>query len=264
MPRAAAGDRWRRALTVGLAGLLAASVAGCGLGGGARPTPEPSPGPTTSGPTHTATAPATPATAQAYAEAAVAAWAAPDLLRLRDLATPEVRQALIELPGPPDPHWTLVACEETSQHSECAFYNRAGDWLVITVDHDRLSDRAAVTEARFTATSYPDDPVDYVTALVTAWQQGNLARMQRLAVPAVVDVFTGVAPPGAVPDQTAYRVTQQTGTAVTVTVTVTGPEHTTEITTTVRASSLGQAQAVRAATLGASAATATDPGRPPR
>lgn len=260
MPRAAAGDRWRHALAVGLTGLLAAGLAGCEPGGGGpEPSPGPSPGTHSPGPTGTA-----PATAQSYAEAAVAAWAAPDLLRLRDLATPEVRRILIELPGPPDPHWTLVGCEPVDRHSECAFYNRAGDWLVVTVDHARLADRAAVTGARFDATGYPDDPVAYLTALVGAWQQGNPARMRQLAVPAAVDVFTGVAPPGSAPDRVDYRVAEQTGTAVTVVVTVTDREPATEIVTTVRTSSLGGPQAVRAAASGSPPVAATARDRPPR
>ena len=254
MPQSAAADnRWRRVPALRLAGLLTTALvvalAGCEPGNHPEPAPTP---PATSAPASTTTPPALD-TAQTYAEATVAAWAAPDLLRLRDLATPQVRQSLIELPGPPDPHWTLAGCDESETHSDCAFYNRNGDWLVLTIDHERLTDRAATTGVDFQVTAYPEEPIEYVTALVDAWRQGNQARMQQLAVPAVVTVFTELAPPGSVPDNIDYQLADQTGTALTVVVMVDGHP----VSTTVRTSSLGQPQAIRAAQAAAPPVAAT-------
>lgn len=135
-----------------------------------------------------------PLTVREYAEATVGAWAAPDLGRLADLATPEVHAALVELPGPPDPRWSLVECDDTGVEVGCAFYNSEGDELVVWVERTGLGAPRAAVAVDFDPTSFPDDPLAYVAEFLDAWRAGNLARMRMLAAPTVVEVYRTLSP----------------------------------------------------------------------
>jgi hypothetical protein len=132
-----------------------------------------------------------PETARAYAEAVVDAWTAGDLARLAELTTAGVHDQLIQIPGPPPPDWTWIACDEVAY---CSFYNSDGDHLTMQVPVVGLGAPHAVDQVGFTTTTYPDDHVDYVREFVTAWQSGNTVRMHQLALPEVVEVFEDITP----------------------------------------------------------------------
>lgn len=240
--RGATGGHLRR---IAAAALLILPAAGCTDGG----DPDPPPGPSAPA----STTPRTdqvgaqdddfPTTPQEYAERAVAAWAAPDLIRLADLATPDVHEQLVQLPGPPDLTWAFIRCQDGAgiATTECAFHNLEGDRLVLTVDRRLLGGARAATAVDFQVTAYPDDPQEYLAEFVAAWQDGNLARMDRLAAPAVVAAFQQL-PPAAEPE---YRVGEPAGELVPVVVTIPEGELATELSTAL----LGQPQAIRTAQL---------------
>lgn len=228
---------------VAVAALLALAAAGCTGGDGSEP-PAPSTPPVTSGSPGTDPAglqDSFPGTAQEYAERTVGAWAAPDLIRLAELATPEVHRQIVELPGPPDLSWSFIRCQDGPgiAATECAFYNQDGDRLVLTVDRRRLSQRQATTAMSFEVTLYPDDPAGYLEAFLAAWQDGNLGRMNNLAAPPAVQVYQQL-PPTAEVD---YRVGEPAGPLVEVMVTI--PDGT--VATGVSTALLGQPQAIRTA-----------------
>lgn len=233
--------RHRRRLAA--AALLVLGPAGCTPG-----ATDQDPGPDRDGPpvSSSATEPGTgptgfPATPREYAERAVAAWAAPDPLRLADLATPQVRREIVELPGPPDLTWRFLRCEPGPADSDCYFYNQDGARLMLTVDHRRLGEPHAAVAMSFDVTRYPDGPSDYLAAFLAAWQDGNLARMHRLATPEVVDVYARFTPP----PEVAYEV-EPDGPVVEVVVDL-GSQG--EVVTGVSTALLGQPQAVRTAAL---------------
>lgn len=184
-----------------------------------------------------------PATARTYAERAVAAWSSPDLYRLDALAAAEVYDTIVDLPGPPDRHWTLIRCGPTDGESTCTFYNRDGDHLQLTVDHDRLGDAHAAVDVEFDAVGYPDDPRTYAEALLSAWQDGNTGRVEALATPGAVADLADL------PDEfahasLAYELRSDDDGTVAVTVTVTGDGETAR--TQLRTAQLGDRRAVRA------------------
>lgn len=234
----------------GLAVLLLAVVALSGCTGDSDPTSPPSPTPpaTTTTPSPSLdpveTAQDYPATAQEYAEVTVAAWAAPDLIRLGELTTPEVREQIVELPGPPNLRWTFIRCQEAIGSSDCSFYNADGDQVVLTVDHALLGMPQATTGSALEPTTYPAEPAAYLAAFVDAWQQGNIARMHNLGVTAVVETFMDLPPP-ADPDPTAeYEVGATADRLVAVTVTTADQQVETQISRAL----LGKQRAIRAAT----------------
>lgn len=258
---AATGSHRRRTVAAGLAVVLV--CAGCGRDGDDPDDPE-LPATTPPPPLSTATplaqevgAPEFPETPQEYAEATVAAWAAPDLIRLSELATAELHDALVELPGPPDPAWTFIRCAVNVRDgktadpasSDCAFYNTDGDYLVLTVGHRGLGGPQAALTMAFDATEYPDaDAVAYLEAFVAAWLDGNRARMAALAVPDVVDVYTDLAvdtvrsPPAT---DVEYERVGSREAGVEVRVMVAG----TAVRTRVSCSLLGAPQAIRSASV---------------
>lgn len=234
--------QWRLAA----AALLAVLAGGTGcIGGRDQPAASPtgSPPASTTPRTEPPGVPAEfPAEPQEYAELTVAAWAAPDLLRLADLATPEVRREIVELPGPPDLTWRFIRCEEDGDHTDCGFSNLAGDRLVLTIDHRRLGEPRAAVGMAYQVTPYPEDPLRYVRAFIAAWQDGNQARMENLAAPGVVEVFAQLVPPA----EPAYQVGDPAGPLVEVVVSL-GAEG--EVRTAVSAGLLGEPRAIRTATL---------------
>lgn len=184
-----------------------------------------------------------PTTAQEYAERTVAAWAAPDLIRLGELATNQVRQELLDLPGPPARSWRLIDCDDPPG---CTFYNPAGDQLELEIDTERLGASQAATGVTFDPAQYSDEPVAYVAAFVTAWQDGNVGRMRTLAPPAVSARLGPPPPPEA---EIGYALEGTAGPLATVTVTVAGgpeEESARRITATVDLSRLGNGHALRA------------------
>jgi hypothetical protein len=222
---------------------VVAVLAGCGGGGDDLPSPTP---PVETGSPSLApvdASPEFPMTPQDYAQVTVAAWAAPDPIRLAELTAPDVHEQIIELPGPPDPDWTFIECTEDHDGSECSFYNAAGDELVLTVDHQLLGGPRATTAARFEVTGYPDEIVAYVEAFVAAWHAGNLARMHNLAVAAVTDVFAELTPSPAAPAE--YEVGETVDALTEVVVTLAGQDVSTRVSTSL----LGEPHAIRAAEL---------------
>jgi hypothetical protein len=132
-----------------------------------------------------------PDTPRAYAEALIAAWTGPDLDRLADLSTAQVHDQLIQIPGPPSPDWTFITCD-TGHY--CSFYNGDGDFLVLLVPAASVGQANAAAQVAYNVVSYPDDDIDYTRELVEAWRNGNLGRMQLLALPEAVDVLKEINP----------------------------------------------------------------------
>jgi hypothetical protein len=242
-------------------GLLAAglsAVLGAGLIAGCRNGDEPPAAgsdppaaPTTSATPRVDLAgdePAFPTTAQDYAELTVAAWAAPELFRLAELATAAVQREILALPGPPNRSWTSIDCQPAPAASRCGFYNDDGDQLIVTIATELLGQARAATEVAFDTTRYPGDPTGYVAEFVAAWQAGNRARMANLAVPEVVAAFnqlpTGDPAGDEAGDEVEYAVGERTDAITTIVVTVAG----TEVMTRVNRSLLGQPRAIRATT----------------
>jgi hypothetical protein len=226
--------------------LVLAGASGCTSGRAGPAAAPPASGPPvetgTARTAPTSTGPDYPTEPQEYAERAVAAWAAPDLLRLAELAAPQVHRTIVELPGPPDLTWTFIRCEAEPGSSGCAFYNQDGDRLVLTLDHRRLGGPRAAVGVTFEVTGYPDRPVAYLREFVAAWRDGNLARMQNLAAPAAVEVYAPLPPP----PEVGYRVGATDGPLVEVVVSlVPGGEVVTWLSTGL----LGQPQAIRTAAL---------------
>jgi hypothetical protein len=232
----------------GLAILSLAVVALAGCTRGNEPTSEPEPTPATVTPSLDAidVSQQFPVTPQDYAEVTVAAWAAPDLIRLAELTTPAVHDQIIELPGPPNLRWTFIRCEDGTGSSDCSFYNTDGDQLVLTVDHELLGGPGATIATGFEVTSYPDEAMAYLEAFVAAWHAGNLARMHNLAVAAAVEAFVELAP-RVEPAAAEYEVGETNDGLVDVAVTVAGQLVTTQISDAL----LGEQHAIRTAALDA-------------
>lgn len=251
----ATGGQWRQVVAVTVLATL--GTAGCDNGGGgddpepaatatSPPTGDPTP---RTDPAGTATDEEFPTDPQEYAERAVAAWAAPDLIRLAELTTVEVHQQIVDLPGPPDLSWRFIRCRldpdpaptPGTGASDCAFYNQDGDRLLLTIAHPRLGEARAATAMRFEATSYPDRALPYLAEFVAAWQDGNLSRMRNLAAPAALEVYQPIPPPPSVD----YQAGEPTDTVLEVVVTFPAGEVTTGISTAL----LGEPQAIRSAIL---------------
>jgi hypothetical protein len=226
--------------------VLALILAGCTRESGETPdgTPSPTGATVTPGVDEVGATPGEdgfPAEAQEYAEAAVAAWAAPDLIRLDELTTAAVHDEIIELPGPPDLAWTFIRCEDTVSASVCSFHNTDGDYLVLEVDHGLLTEASAVVEAEFQITAYPDEVQEYVEAFVAAWQEGNPPRMNNLATADAAAVLQQLPPAPVIDYQTADPDDQLT----TVVVILAGAE----VETRVSNGLLGEPLAIRQAVL---------------
>lgn len=193
-----------------------------------------------------------PDTVQEYAETAVAAWAAPDLLRFAELATPTVQDEIIELPDPPNPDWTFIECEEKVTSSECSFHNLDGDHLVLSVAHYRLGEPEAVLRAEYDKMAYPDEPAGYVEAFITGWLTGNPARMERLAVPTAAEIFhqLGVDPTEPAYEHPEYDLGEPDDSTMAILVTLAGADtEPVEIELQVNLSLLGDTLAIRQAEL---------------
>jgi hypothetical protein len=188
-----------------------------------------------------------PDTVQEYSQAAVAAWAAPDLLRFAELATVTVQDAIIELPDPPNPDWAFIECGAKVTSSECSFYNRDGDHLVLSVAHWRLGEPEAVLRASYDKISFPDDPAAYAEAFITAWLSGNAARMAQLAVPAAAEIFH---PTDVDLTEAEYDLAEPDGQTRMVLVSLTGEEaEPVEVELEINLSLLGDTLAIRQAEL---------------
>jgi hypothetical protein len=199
-PRPTAPVR-RTALVAALCGLLAmTAAAGCGRGddqpdpsGGGGLGGAPTTAPTTGAPAPPPPPPppAFPGTAREYAEAVIGAWTGGDLGRLGDLTNDEVHDQLLQIPGPPAGDWTFIECD-TGHY--CSFYNGDGDFLILLIPAASVGGADAAVQVSYNATTYPDDDIEYTRQLVEAWRNGNLGRMQLLAVPEAVTVLTQITP----------------------------------------------------------------------
>lgn len=239
---AATDHRQRRLRAAGLALLVGWFATGCDPappepGPGPGTTPPPSGSPSTD-PGHDLAVDETdyPESAQEYAELTVAAWAAPDLFRLAELATGQVQDDLLDLAGPPDLTWRFTGCRPVEDSSDCGFYNSDGDQLVVTITHQRLGSAQAATGTDYQPIRYPQEPLAYVAEFITAWQVGNRARMAGLAAPEAVAVVAGL-PTDAEVD---YQLDESTDTVATVLITVDGQE----LTATLSRARLGGPQAI--------------------
>lgn len=238
-------DRTRTAAVLASALLLVVSLTGCSADDGDDNDRDP-PGPDASAaatpqvdPVGSQDEVAYPATVAEYAEATVAAWAAPDLIRLADLTTDDVHARIVEFPGPPDLEWTFIHCQEDAVPAVCTFHNADGDHLWLTVAPELLAQPYAVVAVELEVTPYAEDPREYVEAFVTAWQLGNPPRMDNLAITEAADTLRRL-PPEAEAD---YRVRNAGRDLVTVVIVLAEVEIVTRLT----AALLGEPEAIRTA-----------------
>lgn len=100
------------------------------------PTAPPIVAPTTSKPP--APAPGYPSSAEPYAKAVIAAWKAKDWDRVADLASAEVHEQLLEIPGPIDMTWAFEKCEGAAGSSYCHFRNETLDVVIVRISNQSL------------------------------------------------------------------------------------------------------------------------------
>jgi hypothetical protein len=127
-----------------------------------------------------------PQTARVYADWVLAAWRQHQTDWLGELTTPEVQAQIVAVPGSPDLTWVYSRCDGAAGSTYCRFTNATGDVVTLQVSNALLTKQHAVVGMTFDATAYPLDAVAYATAFISAWQDGNLARMKALASPDVV------------------------------------------------------------------------------
>lgn len=234
--------RIRMAVTLASAAIAAASLSGCGDDGADDDPPAPSTAPAATPGVDQVDAPSGssyPATVAEYAEATVAAWAAPDLIRLAELTAADVHTRIVEFPGPPDPDWAIIGCAADAVPAVCAFHNAAGDQLWLTLDPELLAQPYAVVDVELEVTTYPKDPRKYVEAFVAAWQAGNPPRMDNLAVTAAADVLRQLPPE----PEPGYQVRHADRDQITVVIILAEVE----VRTTLTAALLGEPEAIRTA-----------------
>lgn len=234
--------RIRVTATLVSAAMATTSLSSCGGDGDDDDPPEPDATPSATlgvDRVDTQEEPAYPATVAEYAEATVAAWAAPDLIRLAELTAGDVHTRIVEFPGPPDPDWAIIGCHEEAVPAVCTFHNADGDQLWLTVDPELLAQAYAVVEAELEVTPYPTDPRKYVEVFVAAWRAGNPPRMDNLAITAAADVLRQLPPE----PEVEYRVRNADQDQITVVIVLADVE----VRTTLTAALLGQPEAIRTA-----------------
>lgn len=165
---------------------------------GSTPTVAPTSASPTVAPT-TAAAPTTPALtfpadAKAYALKLITAWATKDDPTLKQLADPTTLTKINGY-GHINVGWTYITCEGAAGSSYCRFSNASGDELIIRLVNQFLGGPHAVNDATLDKISFPNDPVAYVTAFVTAWQHGNTSRMLAYSNSTVKNIITHYTPP---------------------------------------------------------------------
>ncbi|GIH03213.1 hypothetical protein Rhe02_12800 [Rhizocola hellebori] len=145
--------------------LLCAALLLTGCGGQATPSAAPtavttlgeqalpptaSPSPTKASPKPSTPAPVTyPSEAKAYAEAVIAAWKAKNLARLADLASAQIQEQLMEIPGPPNMDWTYLMCDGAMGSSYCQFTNTDGHKVTVRVLNEKVGQAHAVSEVKY-------------------------------------------------------------------------------------------------------------------
>lgn len=199
----------RFAASVLLASALALAVGACGdpdepgnaaagptasaaQGFGENPAPVTT---TTAAPAPAPNPPAYPKTHKAYAEAVLNAWKSANIDRLGNLTTPEVQEQIMEIPGPPNLNWTFQRCDGVAGANYCIFINVDGDEIALRISSQLLGKAHANTQVQLDLTEFPANSIDYCKEFVEAWRSANIARMNKLALPDVVEfVRHGPAP----------------------------------------------------------------------
>lgn len=245
----------RLAATALACGLLAA---GCGgksepqtspsfettLTESATPAPTPSaaaatPSPTTgSGNGGGNNTPTYPTNAKSYAQALLSAWGSRNSSRIDQLADQATVQQIKDS-GHPNASWTYIYCDGDDVHTVCVFRNAHGDVANVKILESQLGHPVAAVEAHVVPTEYATAATDYVSAFVSAWQQGNKQRLQRYADNDVAAFFAGRTAP-------ASHSVSESGSAdglVSIKLTTGAPDNG-EYTFTVRMSNLGRAEAI--------------------
>jgi hypothetical protein len=158
--------------------------------GGATPppaagTPTPTPGP--DGGSGGGGGTSYPRNARPYAQHLLQAWGARDDDRIAQLTNDAARQQIkdsVDTGGVPNTQWTHIRCGPSTTatgYTDCLFRNAHGDEAQITLNNARLGQPTAVTVAGLQRTEYPSAPVQYVTALLMAKEEGNQQRVLRLS-----------------------------------------------------------------------------------
>jgi hypothetical protein len=201
---------WRRRVLAGAALCVTAAVAACGSGGN-----QPNSAPTT---THSAasaiggapsTAPSTaasgggnrgnsggggsntptyPSDAKSYGFAFLQALAQGDQNRLKSLAVNgAVAQVTDGFYNNLNSHWAYQSCGPDGNYptdttkTNCVYINDNGDVITVEINKSQLGGAAAVMSALLDKTTYPSDPGQYTTEMLTAFENGNINRVLRLS-----------------------------------------------------------------------------------
>jgi hypothetical protein len=152
------------------------TTAGVGSLGTAAPTASARPGPTS------AAAATYPNTAEDYAKAAVAAWAARDLIRLDQLEVQDGQlHTLYQCNGCYEIHFTLVNCQGANGSTFCLFFNNVGDSLRLRLVNQFLGEPRAIGNGSiWEPITFPSDDKAYAQEALNAWLAGNDARLNLL------------------------------------------------------------------------------------
>jgi hypothetical protein len=180
-----------------------------GVGAAASANPSGASSPTASGtavPTVPATATATaapprspapityPGTAQDYTADAVRAWADHDAPRLAAYVDNGGAVEFANLPKLGGP-WHFHNCVADGDNAACTFDNPVGDRLTVDVIPADLHQPHGVPSVYVDRTEFASDASGYVTAFISAWQNGNVARMTELANSAATAKITTLVAP---------------------------------------------------------------------
>jgi hypothetical protein len=184
----------RRILLAAATALCAVILTGCGSSSPSGPVISPgtgalgeggdtaTPAAPTGGPTDIAVPLTFPASAEAYTKAALQAWVAKNTTALNqyEVAGGQLH-TLASCDGCYNTAFTFVECQGAAGSSYCLFVNAVGDQLTLKVVNEQLGKPLAMgLGSLWDPTTFPSDNRAYAQLALTAWQEGNDARLKLL------------------------------------------------------------------------------------
>jgi hypothetical protein len=198
---------WRRHALAGVALCVTAAVAACGSGGnqpnsgqathsaasviGGAPSTAPSGaasgggGDSGGGGSNT---PTYPSDAKSYGLAFLQALARGDQNLLKSLGVNSaVAQVTDGFYNNLDSQWAYQSCGPDGNYptdttkTDCMYINENGDVMTVEINKSQLAGAAAVMSALLDKTTYPNDPGQYTTEMLTAFENANINRVLRLS-----------------------------------------------------------------------------------
>ncbi len=155
-----------------------------------------------------ASQPTYPTDPKVYAQAALDAWTSGGADLLSHLATPAALGQFQAIKTTAGTQWNLVSSHTDGGTVTCLFRDTSGNELTALV-HTPTGGEHQVTGVSYAPTAYPSAADAYTMTLVTAWQQGNGAKLLDLAGANIADWLTQHKAPAGAPvlrDSTANGV----------------------------------------------------------